>query len=294
MTRTTESQPWHALLWMLGAMVSFLAMAIAGREVQAQMTTFQLMVYRSIIGWLIMLVVVLRAGRGFAPVHTRLPWLHLRRNVVHYIGQNAWFLGVALIPLGQVVALEMTNPIWVAVLAPFLLGERMTRARAIAALLGFLGVLVVARPGVSPLGWGHAATLLAAISFALTSIITRRITYEDSAICVLFWMTFSQSIMSIVICLATGGLPLPEGAIGIWLCVAGVTGVSAHFFLTSALRCAPASVVAPMEFLRLPAMAVAGTLIYGEPLEWAVFAGGALIVTGIFLNVLGEGRRARA
>lgn len=287
-----EARPWLALLWMLGAMVSFVGMAVAGRAIQTEMNTFQLMAYRSAIGWILVLLAVLRLGEGLRPVQTRRPALHLQRNVIHYVGQNAWFYAVMLIPLGQLVALEMTNPIWVAILAPFLLGERMTRARAVSAALGFLGVLVVARPGLSPLGMGHASVLLAAVAFALTSIVTRRITYEDGALCVLFWMTLIQALMSGAICLFTG-LPLPSGGLVPWLIIAGFTGVSAHFCLTSALRAAPATVVAPMEFLRLPAMAFAGMLLYGEPLEWAVFAGGALIVAGILLNLFGESRDRR-
>jgi drug/metabolite transporter (DMT)-like permease len=292
MTQDAAPRSWLALAWMMLAMVAFVAMAVAGREIQTEMNTFQLMVYRSAIGWLIMLVVVLRLGRGFLPVRTRRPGLHLQRNVIHYVGQNAWFFAVASIPLAQVIALEMTNPIWVALLAPLLLGEAMTRTRAVAALLGFAGVLIVARPGVSPLGWGHGAALLAAISFALTSIVTRRITREDSTLCILFWMTLSQTVMSAVVCLP-GGLPLPSAEIAPWLLVAGLTGVTAHLALTSALSVAPATIVAPMEFLRLPAMALAGTLIYGEALDWAVFAGGGLIISGILLN-MSEARPKRS
>lgn len=285
-----DARPWRAFAWMLAAMVSFVAMAIAGREVQRELSTFELMLFRSAIGWLIMLVVVLRLGDGFAPVVTRQPWLHLQRNSIHFIGQNAWFFAVAAIPLAQVVALEMTNPLWVALLAPLLLHERLTRIRMLAALLGFAGVLVVARPGVSPLGWGHGAALLAAICFALTSIYTRRITREDRTICVLFWMTLLQTVFSAFLCLP-GGLTLPTPGLLPWIVITGVTGVSAHFALTSALRNAPATIVAPMEFLRLPAMALAGMWIYGEPLDWAVFAGGALIVAGILANILSERRK---
>ncbi len=284
------SRPWLAFAWMMGAMASFVAMAVAGRELRDDLTTFQLMVFRSAIGWGIVLAVVLRLGRGLTPIHTRQFGRHLQRNVVHYIGQNAWFYGVATIPLAQLVALEMTNPIWVALLAPLMLGERMTRIRAFSALLGFGGVLIVARPGVSPLEWGHGAALLAAVSFALTSIFTRRIVRQDSTLCLLFWMTLSQTLMSVAVCLGTGGIPLPGPAALPWILVAGITGVSAHYALTSALSVAPATIVAPMEFLRLPAMALAGYLLYGEALDPLVFAGGMLIIAGIVLNILSDRR----
>lgn len=285
------SRPWLALAWMMGAMASFVAMAIAGRESQQELSTIELMVFRSGIGWLIMLAVVLRLGKGLAPVRTRQFGRHMQRNVIHYVGQNAWFFAVSAIPLAQVVALEMTNPIWVALLAPLLLHERMTTPRALSAVLGFVGVLIVARPGVSPIAWGHGAALLAAVSFALTSIYTRWIVRDDSTLCLLYWMTLSQTVMSVVLCLFTGGIPLPSQEMLLWVGIAGVTGVSAHFALTSALAAAPATIVAPMEFLRLPAMALAGFWIYGEPLDPLVFAGGGLIIAGIALNIFSDRQR---
>ena len=117
-----------AALWMLGAVASFSAMAVAGREIQVEMNTFELMLYRSVIGWLVVCAVLWRAPRGFAEVRTAHPGLHVKRNLCHYAGQNLWFFAVASIPLSQLVALEFTNPIWVALLAPFLLGEPLTRA----------------------------------------------------------------------------------------------------------------------------------------------------------------------
>ena len=104
-------------------------MAVAGREIQVEMNTFELMLYRSAIGFVIVLLALPRSRGGFAQVRTPHLGLHLDRNLFHYTGQNLWFYAVALIPLSQLVALEFTNPIWVALLAPFLLGERLTRVR---------------------------------------------------------------------------------------------------------------------------------------------------------------------
>src|SRR6478735_4781994 len=170
-----RSNPLKAAIWMMGAVVSFVAMAVAGRQIQLEMNTFELMLYRSAIGFLLVLLILWRSGPGFAQVRSAHMLLHLRRNLFHYTGQNLWFYAVTVIPLSQLVALEFTNPIWVALLAPFLLGERLTRARVAGALLGFLGVLVVAQPGRAPLEAGHAAALVAAVCFALNTIFTKQI-----------------------------------------------------------------------------------------------------------------------
>lgn len=285
------SQPLKALAWMMGAIASFVAMAVAGREIQAEMNTFELMLHRSAIGLAVVVGVAAARGGLGAVWRTRQAGLHVRRNLFHYAGQNLWFFAVATIPLGQLAALEFTNPIWVALLAPFLLGERLTGARVVAAALGFCGVLVVAQPGVSPFGPGHAAALASGLCFALNTLYTRKIMAFDTVLCVLFWMTLSQGLMSLALSLP-GGVPLPSPAILPWVVVVGLTGLGAHYALTSALRYAPAGVVAPMEFLRLPIIAAVGMWMYGEPLRLAVFIGAAIIVAGNLFSLRAEARRA--
>jgi len=281
--RPARSDTGRATLWMLGAIVSFSAMAIAGRELSAELDTFEIMAYRSAIGVPVIAAVVMMTG-GPAQLLTRHPGRHVVRNVIHFTAQNAWFFGIATIPLAQLVAIEFTNPIWIALFAPLILGERLTRAGKIAVGLGFLGVLIVARPGVSPLEFGHGAALVAAIGFALTNIVTRLISREDTLPCVLFWMTLSQAAMGFA-CAAPGGITLFSWEMSPWVLFVGLCGLTAHFALTRALFLAPASVVAPMEFLRLPALATAGAILYGEPIELAVFLGAALIIAGNIVNI---------
>lgn len=287
-----SSNPAKAAAWMMGAVVSFVAMAVAGRALLGGMNTFELMLYRSVIGFAIVCLVIARSSRGFSQVRTTHLALHLRRNVFHYAGQNLWFFAVTLIPLGQLVALEFTNPIWVALLAPFLLGEALTRTRLIAAIIGFAGVVVVAQPGRAPLEAGHVAALVAAVCFALNTIYTRQIMRFDGVLCVLFWMTLLQGAASLLLSVP-GGIPVPSAANAPWILVVGLTGLSAHYALTSALGHAPASIVAPMEFVRLPLIAIVGAVLYGEELPVSVFVGAGMIIAGNLLNLRAESRRLR-
>lgn len=278
------ARPLLAFLWMLLAVGSFTLMAVAGREIQTVMNTFELMLYRSAIGFAIVLALVAASRQGFGQIQSAVPALHVRRNLWHFAGQNLWFYGVATIPLSQLVALEFTSPLWVALLAPLMLGERLTALKLAAVALGFIGILVVARPGIEPLALGHAAGLLAALGFAFNTLYTKQIMRRDSVLCVLFWMTLSQSAMSLVLSLP-GGIPAPTAALAPWLLVVAVTGLTAHFGLTSALAHAPASVVAPMDFLRLPTIAIVGAVLYGEPIGLAIVAGAALILAANLLNL---------
>lgn len=288
---TSQSRPLIALFWMVGASLSFAAMAVAGREIQAEMNTFELMLYRSCVGFVITALILWRRPRGFAETCAARPELHVKRNIVHFAGQNFWFFAITAIPLGQMVALEFTNPIWVALLAPVMLGETLTRYRLLAALIGFAGVLVVARPGTAPIEIGHGAALLAAVMFAVNTIFTKQIMRFDTVLCVIFWMTLSQAGMSLILALP-GGIPFPSRELWPWIVVVGLAGLTAHYALTSALAEAQASIVAPMEFIRLPIFALVGLWIYGESLHATILVGGILIVAGNMLNLHRERRRS--
>ena len=288
-----ETRPALAALWMCGAIVSFTAMAVAGRAIQQELDSFELMFWRSLIGFAIVVAVVLftlgKAGRGLAEIRPTSPRLHLTRNVFHFAGQNLWFYGIMVIPLSQLVALEFTMPIWVALLAPLVLGEQFTMRRLFVALLGFAGIIIVAQPGVQPLTSGHLAGMLCAIGFAMNVMLTKRIMRTDSVICVLFWMTLSQTGFGLALA-QLGGFTWPPSSIWGWLVVVGLTGLSAHYALSSALGLAPASTVAPMEFLRLPVIALVGVWLYSEALEPLVFVGACVILLANWVNLRGLGR----
>ncbi len=284
----TEARPLAAFAWMMAAVASFTLMAASGRLIRAELDTFELMFYRSLLGFvLVCAILALRGALG--SIRPSRPALHAGRNTIHFLGQCLWFHAIAFVPLAQVTALEFTNPIWVAVLAPFLLGERFTAARLGAAVLGFAGVVIAAQPGSVGFGSGQAAVLVAALCYALTTILTRRIMAFDGVLCVLFWMTLTQMVLALVLALP-GGLPWPSAGLWPFVVVVALTGLAAHFCLTSALGHAPAVVVAPMDYARLPAMAATGALVFGEPLETAVLAGAALIIAGNVIGLRAETR----
>jgi drug/metabolite transporter (DMT)-like permease len=218
---------------------------------------------------------------------------HVLRNAIHFTGQNLWILAVTLIPLAQVFALEFTTPIWVLLLSPFFLGERITALRLLAAVLGFVGILVVARPDVGGVNLGMAAAAASAVCFALTGITTKVLTRRESIVSIMFWLTLLQLVFGLAMALWDGVVRWPTAASWPWLVLIGITGVVAHFCLTSALRLAPASFVMPIDFARLPLIAVAGAVLYGEAIDAAVLLGAAIIFAGNYINVWAETRRVR-
>lgn len=281
------AQIMRAALWMTGAIASFSAMAVAGREVSFALDTFEIMMYRSAVGVLIVWAVLTATG-GWGGVNRKNISTHFLRNLAHFTGQNLWFYAVTVIPLAQVFALEFTSPLWVIILSPFLLGERITFRRASAAALGFVGILIVARPGVEAIEPGLIVAASSAVFFALTTILTKRLTRSATTGCILFWLTLMQLVFGIIASCYDGDVALPDSTTAPWLVLIGLAGLLAHFCITNALTVAPATVVVPIDFARLPVIAVVGMLLYNEPVEIWVFVGGLVILTANIINLRGE------
>ena len=288
------AHPLRAATWMIGAIVSFTAMAIAGRELAGEHDTFEIMTYRSLIGVVIVVAVAAPAGTLRQIGFSRLG-LHTIRNAFHFAGQNLWFYAITAAPLAQVFALEFTTPMWATLMAPLVLGERLTRVRALSAVLGFIGILIVAQPGAGfVLTPGLMAAALAAVAFAATALATRFLTRSESITCILFYLTVIQAVFGLVTAGFDGEIALPSDSSAPWLLVVGCSGLLAHFCMTKALSMAPAAVVMPIDFARLPIIALVGVLLYGEGLEWAVLAGAAVIFGANYLNIRAETRAHRA
>ncbi|MEL6125366.1 MAG: DMT family transporter [Pseudomonadota bacterium] len=287
---TDPSRIWLAVVWMLGATLSFSTMAVAGREATRELDTFELMFFRSLIGIVVVSLAIALFGSR-RDLSTDRMGLHVGRNIAHFTGQNLWFFAISLAPLAQVISLEFTSPLWVALMAPLLLGERLTLLRLIAIGLGIAGIVIVADPGRLELTPGVVAAAFSAIAFALTTIATKRLTRTTSTLNILFWLTIMQALFGLVTAGYDGEIALPSREMLLPVLAVSLAGLSAHFCLTQAMQIAPASVVAPLDFLRLPLIAVVGLVLYNEPLEQAVFLGGAIIIVANLINLRADGRR---
>lgn len=281
----------RAAIWMLGAIVSFTAMAVAGRELGGTFDTFEIMMWRSAFGLIAVLILASAAGTT-DQITRRAIGTHLIRNVFHFTGQNLWFFAVTAIPLAQVFALEFTTPLWVIVLSVFLLGERLTRVRAIAAILGFIGILIVARPDMAGMNTGVLAAGSCAIFFALTYVFTKRLTRREGITAIMFYLTAFQLVFGLITAGYDGDIALPTLPDLPWLLLVAACGLLAHFSITKALSIAPAAVVAPVDFARLPLIAFVAMLLYGEPIDLWVIAGAVIIFAGNYLNIRTETRQA--
>lgn len=277
---------------MLGAIFSFTAMAIAARELSFGFDTFEMMLYRSAIALLIVLALIYATG-AYRQIGIRAWRTHVVRNVFHFTGQNLWFYAIATLPLAQVFALEFTTPLWVILFSPLFLGERLTPIRSIAALMGFIGILIVARPDMGNLNPAMLAAASCAIFFALTYVFTKRLTQTENIAAIMLYLTALQLIFSIVLAGYDGDIAVPTSADFPFLALLAICGLLAHFCITKALTISPAAVVAPFDFVRLPVIAIAAMVTYNEALDVWVFVGATVIFAGNYLNIWFETRKVK-
>jgi len=271
-----------AAAWMAGWLSLMVIIAIAGREAMRELGVFQLMEMRSVIG-LVLLAPLIRAEGGLRAMRTLRLRGHVARNVVHYGAQFGWFFALTLIPLGQVVAIEFTMPIWTALLAAAFLAERMNAWKVLAVVLGLLGVGLIVRPSADGLNLGQVVALTAALGFAVSLTLVKSLTRNDSAVVIGFWMLIVQSILGLLPALMQWRWP-STGVWG-WVLVVAFCGTFSHYCMARALRHADATVVVPMDFLRVPLSAVAGWLVYSERMDIWTVGGALLILAGNLLNL---------
>jgi drug/metabolite transporter (DMT)-like permease len=272
----------RAALWMAGWLSLMLIVAVAGRETTRELNVFEIMELRSIIGFVMLYPLVYAAG-GFAAMQSVRPAHHVARNLVHYAAQLGWFFALTLIPIGEVVSIEFTMPIWIAILAAAFLGEQMSVWKISAIVLGLIGVVVIVRPATGTVNPGQLIALAAAVGFGVSITVMKSLTRTETTLSIIFWMLVVQT--------AAGFLPSlyvwqwPSAYAWGWIVVIAFCGTFSHYCMARAMLYADATVVVPMDFLRVPLSATAGWLLYAERIDIYTALGAVLILSGNLLNL---------
>ena len=275
---------------MTGTLLSFCVMAVSIRALSDALSIVEILTVRAAVGVGIIMLVLAARPELRITIHLRRFGLHFLRNSIHFGAQYLWALSLLLLPLATVFALEFTMPAWTILLAPIFLGERMTASRIGEVVLGLAGVLVILRPGVEAFQPAALLVLTAAFGYAAQNIATKKLTMTESTFAIVFWMNVIQFGLGFVCAgpwfvskIGIDQLPAIAGL--------GTAGLFAHFCLSNAFRAGDASIVVPLDFMRIPLIAVVGWWLYGEALDAFVFAGAGLIVAGIVWNLRSEALR---
>ena len=284
---TSVHNPVRGALWMSGAVLSFALMAIAVRQLLRHMGILEILFWRT--GVALVIAAAIAARHGAAAIRTRRLPLHATRALVHLGGQFCWMYAIAALALATVFAIEFTMPVWTALLAFAFLGERLSANRIVMLVLGLAGIAIILRPGVGPFHPAALVMLFGALLYAGNMIFTKSLSATDTAIAVTFWMSVVQAPVTLLAALPEWVAP---HAIDVpWMCAIGAGSFAAHYSMTRAMKYADATVVVPIDFTRLPLIAVIGALFYNEPFDPRVLAGAAVIFAGTYYSLRREMRR---
>lgn len=270
------------MLWMFGALISFCLMAVGARELSDQINTFQVLFFRSAIG-LVIITFVMLYSKNIKLMKPNRIGLHAVRNIFHFAGQYCWFIGIGLLPLAEVFAIEFTVPIWTAVIACFFLNEKITPKKVVVIITGIIGVVVIVQPSREIINYASFIVLGSAIFYAIAHTSTKSLSATQNPLTILFLMCLTQLPIGLFLSLPEWQKPI--GTQWLWVTIIGITALSAHYCMTKAMQSSEVTAVVTMDFCRLPVIAIVGVVIYSENFEVTLILGALLMLLANLLNM---------
>jgi len=269
----------NSKIWMVLSVFAFCFVAIGVKQANTNISPFQIIFFRALIGLISLLILLPRITiiGSFSNIKQ-----HLLRNVFHLIAQYGWVVGIVYLSLAEVTAIEFTTPIWILILAPFFLKEKITGKKISSILLGFIGILIILKPGIDIINYNSIIVLLSAICFAIAHTATKKIVQTNLASDVVFIMCLTQLPISFA-CAYTNWY-WPNYSDYFWLILIGLSGIWAHFSLAKALKKEDISSLISIDYLRLPILILAGILFYNQTFDRTIIIGGTLIILGNYIN----------
>lgn len=264
---------FQGVLWAVLAAVFHAFVPVAVRMLSGHMHSIEIVFWRNAIG--LVFFVALFSWRGAGFLKTRRLGLHLQRNLVNFCGMWLWFAALGLMPLAKAIALHFTIPVWTTLLAIAVLTERPGPRRLIAIAIGFAGVLVILRPGAIPVGFSALMVLGSAILYAGVGIYSRVLGRTDAPATTTFYYQLALSLFALGPAVFVWVWPVWADLPGLLLLAAA--GTLAPYCQIRAYAHAEASVVAPIDFLRLPSAAAVAYVMFGETTDAWTWAGAAVI-----------------
>lgn len=267
-------------LWMCAAATAFAVMVTLVRHLTDGLHPLQVVFFRTAFGLLAMTPWLLRQGIGV--LRTRRLRLHLLRAAIGIFAMVGWFTTLSLMPLAEATALSFTAPIFTSVLAVLILGEVMRLRRWTATMVGFLGALLIVRPGFAAVDPAALLAIGTAAIWATSTILIKVMSRTESAGAITTYMVLLTTPMTLLAALFVWQNPT-LAQLG-WAALLGAAGSVGHICMSRALASADASVVAPFDYLRLPIVALIAFLAFGEvPGVWVWIGGGVIAASSIYI-----------
>ena len=256
----------------------------------ADYPVMEILFFRGLFALIPAAIIVHRTG-GMATLRTKRLPLHLGRAALMFAALVCFYLAIRTMPLADAIAISFSAPLFMAALSMPLLGERVGPRRWAAVVIGFIGVLVAARPGAGMFDTAALLVVGASLCYALTMIATRRLTRSETAGAVMIYFNLAS------LALAGVFMPLqwvtPEPADAVLLCAIGLIGGVGAYFTVQSLRLAPVAVIAPFDYSSLLWATLYGYLLWSDLPGAAVLTGAAIIIGSNLYILHRETRAAR-
>ena len=279
----------RGMLWMLGAALFFSASVGFVRYLTDSMSSFQVVLFRQILGFMCMLPWLVRSGLA-ATSTARLP-MHTLRSALSYLGMACAYTSYTLIPISDGVALQFTTPLFTTVFAILFLRELVGPHRWAAIFIGFVGVVLIAKPGFAAFSWGIPIALAAAAFYAGSNVVNRALSRTESTPVIVFYSFFLQIPMAAIPAAMSWTTPGWDAVLP--LIGFGFVAIAAQWCLTRSLAVADASLVEPVMFIRLPIVSAIGYVLFAQVPDMWVWIGAAVIFVSTWELARREAAHAR-
>ncbi len=282
--------PIEGILWMFATTLSFAGVNIIVHHLGPAIPATQSAFLRFAFGIVLVLPGFMQIPRGGLPA--KIWGLFGLRGALQAVAVLLWFYAMARVPIADVTAIGYLNPIVVTLGGALLLGEGFSWRRGLAIGVAMLGALVILRPGLREIQPGHVAQLCAALFFGVSYLEMKRLSRHAPAGLIVAMMT-----LTVAVCLLPFAIrdwvPMTAVQVG-WLALNAAVATAGHYTMTRAFQAAPLTVTQPVVFLQLVWAALAGLLLFGEPVDPFVMLGGAMIIGAISYITWREARLKRS
>ena len=270
-------------------MAGFAGMAIATRSLHTEMSAFEILFFRSLIGVLVVFPFIVR--NHFTDIRVANFRWHFGRAAIQFGGQICWIYGIIHLTLSDLTAIEFSIPLFTALLAVVFLGERMWRHKWVATILGFVGVLIILRPDGTAFNIAGLVMITGSFLYAGSGVLVKYLTRTETPQGIIFWMNLLQLPAGLIPAIFIYDWVTPGLSDVPWILIWGLAGLWAHYAMARALALADITIIFPLDFLRLPVLAFIGYLFYAEVLDPWTAVGALIIFAGNWYSVREESRR---
>lgn len=268
---------WAGIGWMLLTGLMFVAVTGIVRYIGSDVPAAEAAFIRYAFGVLLMSPFLLKYFRR--GMSRKSLGVFSLRGLVHALGVILWFYAMARIPIAEVTAIGYTSPIYIAIGAAIFFGEKLAARRIVAVLAGFVGAMIILRPGLQEISIGQMAQVLSAPLFAVSYLIAKGLSARESPTLVVAMLSVFVTIGIAPFAIWSWQTPSLHDVA--WLALVACFATAGHFTMTKALAAAPLMVTQPVTFLQLVWATLLGALAFGEAVDGFVLLGGGVIIASV-------------